>query len=73
MIKIYLEMFLIQMYRRSFSARRTPVLHKDTPSAEDIYETILLYFEKNICTQLTIDQISRDNLISTSQLKKTIL
>ncbi|WP_313152153.1 AraC family transcriptional regulator [Lacrimispora sp.] len=69
-IKIYLEIFLIQMYRRAFSARRAPALHKDIPSAEDIYETILLYFEKNISTQLTIDQISRDNLISTSQLKK---
>jgi AraC-like DNA-binding protein len=70
MIKIYLEIFLIQMYRRAFSVRRAPALHKDIPSAEDIYETILLYFEKNISTQLTIDQISRDNLISTSQLKK---
>ena len=70
MIKIYLEQFLIQMYRRSLLARQAPILHKETPSAEDIYETILEYFEKNICTQLTIDQISRDNLISTSQLKK---
>lgn len=70
MIKIYLEQFLIQMYRHSFSARQAPTPLKDTPSAEDIYETILCYFEKNICIQLTIDQISRDNLISTSQLKK---
>lgn len=70
MIKTYLEQFLIQMYRHSLSVRRAPAVHKDTSSAEDIYETILHYFEKNICTQLTIDQISRDNLISTSQLKK---
>ncbi|WP_333646406.1 helix-turn-helix domain-containing protein [Lacrimispora sp.] len=70
MIKIYLEQFLIQMYRRSLPARQAPLVYKKTPSAEDVYETILYYFEKNICVQLTIDQISRDNLISTSQLKK---
>ena len=70
MIKIYLEQFLIQMYRRSLPARQVPLVSQKTPSAEDVYETILYYFEKNICVQLTIDQISRDNLISTSQLKK---
>ena len=70
MIKTYLEQFLIQMYRRSFSFKQAPAVHKATPSTEDIYESILNYFERNICTQLTIDQISRDNLIGTSQLKK---
>jgi AraC-like DNA-binding protein len=70
MIKTYLEQFLIQMYRRFSFSHQTPAVYKDTPSAEDIYESILHYFEENICTQLTIDQISRDNLISTSQLKK---
>lgn len=70
MIKIYLEQFLIQMYRSALSAREIPAVYKDPSSPEDMYEIILHYFERNIRTQLTIDQISRDNLISTSQLKK---
>ncbi len=70
MIKIYLEQFLIQMYRRLLPVRPPSLVYKKMPSAEAVYETILNYFEKNICAQLTIDHISRDNLISTSQLKK---
>lgn len=71
MIKIHLEQFLIQMYR-SFRQRITyPVKGgKDPGAAKETYEAILNYFERNICSQLTIEQISRDNLISASQLKK---
>lgn len=70
MIKIHLEQFLIQMYRRSVSSRKSAPLPKNTARVEDTYQEILNYFEKNICTQLTISQICKDNLISTSQLKK---
>lgn len=70
MIKIYLELFLIRLYRGARQNRRTVLPHKNTASTEDIYGAIIRYFERNLCSQLTIEQISRDNLISTSQLKK---
>lgn len=77
MIKLHLEQFLIEVYRRAHLVRtkdikRTSSLRDFTP-AGDAYRAILEYFQENLCSQLTINQICRDNLISTSQLKKLFL
>lgn len=77
MIKLYLEQFLIGLYRRVHLIRaqgikRTLPLKDSTPAC-DTYCAILEYFEQNLCKQLTISQICMDNLISASQLKKLFL
>lgn len=77
LIKIHLEQFLIQIFRRAHAELKRPdakpAAPKDSTSSEEMYRSILSYFETNICRQLTISQISRDNLISVSQLKKLFL
>lgn len=77
MIKIHLEQFLIQLFRRGHLALKQqslkPVVPKNSTSKEETYRSILSYFEKNICCQLTISKICRDNLISISQLKRLFL
>lgn len=69
MIKILLEQLIIQLYR-SFSI--LPTIHRDhIPfDADRIYDILISYFETNIRTQLSLDKICSDNLISISQLKK---
>lgn len=77
LIKLYLEQFLIGLYRRVHLIRAQGIKRtlplKDSTPVNDSYRTILEYFKKNLRKQLTINQICRDNLISASQLKKLFL
>lgn len=74
LIKLYLEQLLIQLYRK-YTARQNynsplpkSIIRKK--SDQEIYNHILSYLETNIYTHLTIEQITKDNLISRSQLQK---
>lgn len=75
MIKIHLEQFLLQMLR-SFSQNRSytkelPVTpRRALTDGDTLYAGILDYLERHLGDQLTIERISRDNLIGVSQLKK---
>lgn len=76
LIKIYLEQFLIQLLR-NFSGK---AMFSDNQSAkagrpaiyddDAVFNDIMAYLDKNICQALTVERISRDNLIGVSQLKK---
>lgn len=76
MIKIHLEQLLIRLIRSNLGM---PIRPKSTRGEADkltghdkdsVFGDILSYLEKNITQQLTVDKISRDNLISVSKLKK---
>lgn len=76
LIKIHLEQFLIQIFR-SFSGnpihRNTEKNVSDRPAFMDqnaVFSDLLAYLDKNINQQLTVEKISKDNLIGVSQLKK---
>lgn len=76
LIKIHLEQFLIQLLR-NFSGK---AMFSDNQSAkagrpaiyddDAVFNDIMAYLDKNICQSLTVERISRDNLIGVSQLKK---
>lgn len=77
MIKIYLEQFLIHIYRRcskplvidkklsSLALTKINKLNNDTV----LFHHIAEYLEQNLHKQVNIDQICRDHLISRSQLQ----
>lgn len=70
LIKLHLEQLLIQLHR-SFSDYHQ--LQAQMNSADDshiVYQEVIAYFEQNIRRPLTLEQICRDNLISSSLLKK---
>lgn len=70
MIKIYLEQLLIHLFRRySYVEQLKPPANLMPEKTDAIYNSIIDYMERNICCQLTMETICRDNLISTSQLK----
>ncbi|MGO5053120.1 AraC family transcriptional regulator [Lachnospiraceae bacterium LCP25S3_G4] len=77
LIKLYLEHFLIHMFRRNTSTivvqKKSPIsIPKTTKSKSDdeIFNRVLDYLEQNLDTQVTIDSICRENLIGRSQLQK---
>lgn len=72
MIQLHLEQFLIQLFRRYSSngpnhKSSQPLKQK---SDVDLYGRIITYLEMHVCTQLTIEQICKDNLVGRSQLQK---
>lgn len=73
MIKIHLEQFLIQLARRYSNLYQNPketrILRQKSDN-DDLYARILNYLEARLNTQVTIEQICRDNLIGRSQLQK---
>lgn len=78
MIRILLEYFLIHLYRRytSPTAVQKPFdntlpqkLTKSNGDAE-IFNRVINYLGQKICTQLTIEEICRANLVGRSQLQK---
>lgn len=70
MIKIYLEQFLIHLFRNhSYMEHLKPPANLMPEKTETLYRSIIEYMEQHICSQLTMEIICRDNLISTSQLK----
>lgn len=72
MIRIQLEQMLIQLFRRYTKTHNTPTITKSLKLKNDaeIYQSILVYLENNIHSQLSITQICEDNLIGRSQLQK---
>lgn len=72
LIKMYLQQVLIHLTRTYNVAVPTPprlqsAKHK---SADELYLKIVAYMEDNIGSQISIDQICRDNLVSRSILQK---
>lgn len=71
MIKIYLEQLLIHLFRNfSYVEHLKPPANLMPEKSEALYNSITDYMERNLCAHLTVEQICRDNLISSSQLKK---
>lgn len=70
LIKILLEQFLILLYRKHLPQRSVIPQRPDSRRKDDIYGTILAYFEDHISESLTVRQICRDNLTSPAQLKR---
>lgn len=70
MMKLHLEQLLIQLYRNYTAHFQTKENPHSTGDSDHIYEDILAYFDSRIRSQLTLEQICRDNLIGNSQLKR---
>lgn len=70
MIKIHLEQLLIQLYRNFFPYHKIQTGISTAMDSDMIYGDIIAYFERNIRTPMTIERICKDNLVSSSQLKK---
>lgn len=75
MIKLHLEQFMLQMFRNfskshTYLGNRPDTARRALSDGDAIFADILEYLEKHLGEQLTIEQISRDNLIGVSQLKK---
>lgn len=70
MIKLNLELLLIQLYRNFSYYHHIKEKAENEPNSHIIYKDIISYFERSIRLQLTIEGICRDNLISDSYLKK---
>jgi len=72
LIKIYLEQFLIQLFRKySIVDATTRVLAKSVKekSASESLKEISIYLENNVQRHLSIEQICKDMLIGRSQLQ----
>lgn len=70
LIQLYLEQLLIRLCR-SFSELPKPAdSGNKITDTNQLYQSILTYLENHIHTQLTVEQICKDNLIGESQLKK---
>lgn len=70
MIKIYLEQLLIHLFRKfSYVEQLKPPANLMPEKTEALYNSIIDYMERNLCSPLTMELICRDNLISMSQLK----
>ncbi len=78
MVRLHLEHFLIHLYRRYTSPialqknLENALPQKITKSKNDIeiYNRVINYLEHKICTQVTIEEICKDNLVGRSQLQK---
>lgn len=71
-LRLYLEQFLLHIIRRNTFApqiyHRIEKTSKNKGDAEN-FQRLVLYLEKHISEQLTVDQICRDNTVSRSQLQ----
>lgn len=72
LLRIYLEQFILQMYRRNISSQPAPRLEKSVKKTNDslAFERIVGYLEDHIRQHVTIDEICQENLIGRSQLQK---
>lgn len=70
MMKLHLEQLLIQLYRNYTDHRQAKADTHSNRGSGHLYEDILAYLDSHIRSQLTLEQICRDNLIGNSQLKK---
>lgn len=69
LISLYLELFLIHLYRRYTGLVKPSALSVQRNSA-DIFKRICDYMDANLHTTLTLEQICKDNMLSRSQLQK---
>lgn len=70
LIRLYLEQLLIRLYRGFSELPKPAATSNKITDTNQLYQSILTYLENHIHTQLTVDQICKDNLIGESQLKK---
>lgn len=75
LVALYLEHFLIEMYRTNSASVLDEVadihsIFRNEGSDSLIIDNLLIYFEKNLSRPLNIDMICQDNLISYSKLKQ---
>lgn len=73
MIKIHLEQFLLQLARSYGSLTHPEAAEGRTmrqKTENDLYNRILRYLEAHLHTQITIEQICKDNSVGRSQLQK---
>lgn len=69
LIRLYLELFLLRLHRRhttSVAISQLPI----TKNSAEIFKRVADYMELHISSRLTIEQISRDNMIGRTQLQK---
>lgn len=69
LILLYLEQFLISLYRRhteSVARFDLPVTSEDA----NIFQRVCNYMENNLSSRLTVDKICRDNMIGRTPLHK---
>lgn len=77
LIRLYLEQFLIHLFRRystpvSLANIDSQLLSKSTKLKSDteIFNRIVNYMELHLSSRLSVEQISKDNIIGRSQLQK---
>lgn len=78
MIRNHLEHFLIHLYRRYTSPialqksldKTSPLKMTKSKSDSEIFNRVANYLEQRICTQVSIEEICKDNLVGRSQLQK---
>jgi len=78
MIRLLLEHFLIHLYRRYTSPialqknldKTLPPKMTKSKSDSEIFNRVLTYLEQKICTQVSIEEICKDNMVGRSQLQK---
>lgn len=69
LIELYLELFLIRLYRRYTAASALSDLSA-VKNSTDVFNHIADYMESNIAAHLSLEQICKDNMISRTQLQK---
>lgn len=72
LIKLYLELFLINLVRRYNRQEKQHPLSSSIQkkNEQELYSQVVRYLENNVCGRLTLDQICRENLAGRSQLQK---
>lgn len=78
MIRLNLEYFLIHLYRRYTSPialqknieKTLPPKMTKSKSDAEVFHRVLNYLDQKICTQVTIEEICKDNMVGRSQLQK---
>lgn len=73
LIHIYLEQFLISLFRRHSSGKvMESILPKSTrlKNESDTFNQIICYLEQHITSRITIEKICADNMIGRTQLQK---
>ena len=73
MIQLHLEQLLIQLIPAAYRipAGKETAVHPEAEIPTGIYtKRIMNYLDQNLYTQITIEQICKDNLVGRSQLQK---
>lgn len=70
MIKIHLEQLLIRLYRRYSDELQKYSREQDAAPDDELYQSILTYFENHLAEPMTIQRICQDHLLSPTQLKR---